>query len=173
MISVILAALFIFSSNASTPGSAERALPSQGRNLTTGEVVVGLHASTPLVRASCGWFEVVDGAKPPVSDNEELYVSGYDFNAATGYVTKEYSKRSRPLPVHQYSKLRCVAALKNLGLWDATKAWIIENGLYDEYLAAQDFSSDNEYFLAGKAALQQALGLSDEEIAVILQEAEL
>ena len=66
-----------------------------------------------------------------------------------------------------------MAALENLGLWDDAKAWIIENGLYDKYLAAQDFSSDNEYFVAGKAALQQALGLSDEEIAAILQEAEL
>lgn len=73
----------------------------------------------------------------------------------------------KPRPT-TYSKMRCVAELTRLGVWEQVKAWIEEHGLYDLYLAAQDFSEDNEYFQQGKAALQQALGLTDAQVAEIL-----
>ena len=42
-------------------------------------------------------------------------------------------------------------------------------GLYDLYLAAQDFREDNEYFVRGKTALIEALSLTEEQVEAILQ----
>lgn len=67
-----------------------------------------------------------------------------------------------------FSKLKCVAALIEAGLWPQVKAWIESAGLYDLYLAAQDFREDNEYFTAGKSRLQADLGLADEKVEEIL-----
>jgi len=57
-------------------------------------------------------------------------------------------------------------------VWDAVKQLLIERGLYDLFLAAQDFREDNEYFEQGKAALQTALGWTDEQVEDILAAAE-
>ena len=77
-----------------------------------------------------------------------------------------------PPPPRIFSKLRIVAALTSAGVWDAVKQLLIERGLYDLFLAAQDFAEDNEYFADGKAALQSALGWSDEQVEDILAAAE-
>ena len=63
-----------------------------------------------------------------------------------------------------------VLALKKVDLWVLTRAWIEENGLYDYYLAAQNFSEDNEFFIEGKKELQRLSGRTEEEIEAILAE---
>lgn len=75
-----------------------------------------------------------------------------------------------PPPVGKriFSKLKVVIALKEANLWVLTKTWIEENGLYDHYLAAQNFAEDNEFFLRGKNELQQLAQLTDEQIETIL-----
>jgi len=75
-----------------------------------------------------------------------------------------------PLP-RTFSKLRIVSALTNAGVWAQVKAYIEREGLYDLYLAAQDFREDNEYFTQGKAALQMALGWTDAQVEDVLKEA--
>lgn len=67
-----------------------------------------------------------------------------------------------------FSKLRIVAALTSAGVWAQVKQYIIDADLYDLYLAAQDFSEDNEYFTQGKTALQTALGWTDEQVEAVL-----
>jgi hypothetical protein len=67
-----------------------------------------------------------------------------------------------------FSKLKIVMALKKADLWILTRTWIEENGLYDLYLAAQDFREDNEFFIQGKSELQRLTGKSAEEIEAIL-----
>lgn len=67
-----------------------------------------------------------------------------------------------------FSKLRAVEALMGLGVWDEVKAWIDEQGLYDLYLAAVEFSEDDERFVAGVSALKSKLGLTDEQVESIL-----
>lgn len=76
-----------------------------------------------------------------------------------------------PKPPRTFSKLRIVAALTKAGVWAQVKQYIEQAGLYDLYLAAQDFRSDNEYFDQGKTALQTALGWTDTQVEAILQEA--
>lgn len=77
-----------------------------------------------------------------------------------------------PPPPRVFSKLRIVAALTSAGVWDAVKQLLIERSLYDLFLAAQDFAEDNEYFTQGKAALQAALGWTDEQVEAVLAAAE-
>ena len=76
-----------------------------------------------------------------------------------------------PPPPRTFSKLRIVAALTNAGVWAQVKAYIEQAGLYDLYLAAQDFAEDNEYFAQGKAQLQTSLGWTDAQVEAVLAEA--
>lgn len=174
MHALILAALFIFSPDAATVGSSPRELPSQGRNLETGNVVVGLHTLPAAARAACGWYEIANLPPPGIAASNEYWkVTGYTFDRATGTAARIYEKAWRKAKPATYSKLRIVGELKTLGLWPQVKAWIEANDLYDEYLAAQDFTDDNEYFRQGKAALQQALGLTDKQVQEILENARI
>lgn len=70
-----------------------------------------------------------------------------------------------------FSKLKCVAALMEAGVWSQVKNYIEGAGLYDLYLAAQDFREDNPYFVSGKAQLMASLGWTDEQTEAILSEA--
>ena len=76
-----------------------------------------------------------------------------------------------PPPPRQFSKLKIVAALTAQGVWPQVKAFIEQAGLYDLYLAAQDFAEDNEYFTQGRQQLQTALAWTDEQVEAILAQA--
>lgn len=67
-----------------------------------------------------------------------------------------------------FSKLKAVAALTEAGVWPQVKAWIEAAGLYDLYLAAQEFAEDDERFARGLAALKPALGWTDEQVEELL-----
>jgi hypothetical protein len=88
-------------------------------------------------------------------------------------IEREYDVRAYPPPPPRvFSKLRIVAALTSAGVWDAVKQLLIERGLYDLFLAAQDFREDNEYFENGKAALQSELGWTDAQVEAVLAASE-
>ena len=90
-----------------------------------------------------------------------------------GEIVPQYEVRELPPPPPRtFSKLRIVAALTTAGVWESVKQLLIERGLYDLFLAAQDFREDNEYFENGKAALQTALGWTDEQVEAVLAAAE-
>ena len=76
-----------------------------------------------------------------------------------------------PPPPRQFSKLKIVAALMGAGVWEQVRAYIEQAGLYDLYLAAQDFAEDNEYFAQGRQQLQTALSWTDEQVEAILAQA--
>ena len=76
-----------------------------------------------------------------------------------------------PPPPRQFSKLKIVAALTAQGVWPQVKAFIEQAGLYDLYLAAQDFAEDNEYFTQGRQQLQTALAWTDEQVEAVLAQA--
>lgn len=73
-----------------------------------------------------------------------------------------------PPPPRTFSKLRIVAALTEAGVWAQAKALIEQAGLYDLFLAAQDFAEDNEFFAQGRTALQTALGWTDQQVDAVL-----
>jgi len=76
-----------------------------------------------------------------------------------------------PPPPRVFSKLKAVAALMQANVWEQVKQYIEQAGLYDLYLAAQEFSEDNEYFSDGVAYLQTALNWTDGQVEEVLQEA--
>lgn len=85
------------------------------------------------------------------------------------YAQSDYESEAHVIPASRtFSKLRIVAALTTAGVWDSVKQLLIERGFYDLFLAAQDFREDNEYFANGKAALQSALGWTDEQVEAVL-----
>lgn len=67
-----------------------------------------------------------------------------------------------------FSKLKCVAALMEAGVWQEVKGYIEGAGLYDLYIAAQDFREDNPYFVSGKAQLMASLGWTEEQAEALL-----
>ena len=115
-----------------------------------------------------GWKRVVD-VKPPTEANRYPAFSSWNEDDETiTAVYKMIEGRDPALGVRVFSKLKIVMALKKADLWILTRTWIEENGLYDLYLAAQDFREDNEFFIQGKSELQRLTGKSAEEIEAIL-----
>ena len=161
---------YIFSSDGVTVGSAPRDLPSQGYDRITHQVVVGLGMRTDAEKAACGWWRIVEMPPGIVVSNEFWVASGYTFTNSVAY--QGWAKRWRKVVPRRFSKLKVVAALTQAGVWPQVKAWIEQNGLYDLYLAAQDFAEDNAYFKTGKAQLQSVLGWTDAQIEALLKECE-
>ena len=92
-------------------------------------------------------------------------VASVTFREEDGSVVGDFAYEAVP---RTFSKMKVVAALAEEGVWEDVKAWIEGSGLYDIYLAAQDFAEDNEHFAQGKAQLQAALGWSDERVEALL-----
>lgn len=160
---------YIFSADGVTVGSAPRDLPSQGYDRITHQVVVGLGMRTDAEKAACGWWRIVETPPPGIVVSNEFWVaSGYTFTNSVAY--QGWAKRWRKVVPRRFSKLKVVAALTQAGVWPQVKAWIEQNGLYDLYLAAQDFAEDNAYFKTGKAQLQSVLGWTDAQIEALLKE---
>ena len=127
---------------------------------------------------AAGWKKVVN-VPPAPEEGMDVMPSAWteDETSVTliykqvPHVEPETPDEETPEPEHRtFSKLKVVLALKAANLWILTRTWIEENGLYDLYLAAQDFAEDNEYFLRGKEELKALLGKTDEEIEAILAE---
>jgi hypothetical protein len=117
-----------------------------------------------------GWKRVVD-VKPPTEVNRYPAFSSWNEDDETiTAVYKMIEGRDPALGVRVFSKLKIVMALKKADLWILTRTWIEENGLYDLYLAAQDFREDNEFFIQGKSELQRLSGRTAEEIEAILSQ---
>lgn len=119
---------------------------------------------------AAGYKRVVD--TPPQTDAAH-YAVPVGWAEQGGEIVRQYEVRAYPPPPPRvFSKLRIVAALTSAGVWDAVKQLLIERSLYDLFLAAQDFREDNEFFSQGKAALQTALGWTDEQVESVLAAAE-
>ena len=160
---------YVFSADGATVGSAPRELPSQGFDRVTGRVVVGLHARTDAEKAACGWWRIVATPKPGiVASNEYWAVGGYAFT--NGTAVTEWEKRWRKVQPVKYSRLSIYMALKELGKWDAAEAFMRANGLYEPFMFAQEISSDHPQFIAVKAQVAEALGLTIEQVDALLKE---
>ena len=74
-------------------------------------------------------------------------------------------------PYRTFQTAGLVKVLMEEGYWEAVRAWIVEHGLLDLVLATKEFDETNANFVAGRAALQEALGLTDEQIEELLARA--
>lgn len=121
--------------------------PDDGMALTDGSTYTKGSVYLAHSADASRWREIPEGEVPPQDD--------------------------RPNPPRTFSKLRIVASLTDAGVWPQVKQYIEQAGLYDLYLAAQDFAEDNEYFAQGKTALQSALGWTDAQVEAVLAQAEI
>ncbi len=113
-----------------------------------------------------------DAPMPTPTEGKVVKYAGYELGETDHLWHKQWTLvDAPPPPPRTFSKLRIVSALTKAGVWAQVKAYIEQVGLYDLYLAAQDFAEDNEYFTQGKAQLQTALGWTDAQVEAVLQEA--
>ena len=73
-----------------------------------------------------------------------------------------------PPPPRIFSKLKCYAALKELGCWERVKLWLETSDLWDAFILAQNVSEEHPQFVQGLNAIKTTLGLSDEQVETIL-----
>ena len=70
-----------------------------------------------------------------------------------------------------FSKLALITAAKQAGKWQAVKAWIVEAGYEDEWLAASYFSDEYPVFSAVTNSVVATGIVTAEEVAAILEAA--
>ena len=75
-------------------------------------------------------------------------------------------------PPRTFSKLKIIVALTEMGVWPQVRDYIVEAGLYDLFLAAQDFREDDRFFARGLSELRAQLQMTDAQIEGILRQAE-
>lgn len=176
LISAAIAAdSFIFSSDAHTVGSSPRELPTQGVSLTTGKVVVGLHALDDSGRADCGWYRIVTTPHPAAQSNEYYTVTGYNFTNYTAETV--WTCRWRKVTPTKYSKLAVITALKTLpgangdaNAWISVKKAIQAADLMDEWNACTYLATDNALFAALKAQAVTITGMTEAQVEAVLKE---
>lgn len=133
--------------------------------------LVNIANPKPDVLVANGYHTLADEPTPTPPEGKVAVFDGYALDETDGKWHAQYHVEDAPPPMpRKFSKLKCVVALTRAGVWDAVKAYIEQAGLYDLYLAAQDFAEDNDYFTQGKAQLQTALGWDDEQVEAILAE---
>ena len=120
-----------------------------------------------------GWYEyVAANEKPTLKDGEvmayHIYVKDGRLERERIAVTAEEAQKRKYQVPRVFSKLKAVAVLMKAGYWENCKKYIEEAGLYDLYLAANEFSEDNGYFLQGRAKIQEELGLDDDAVETLL-----
>lgn len=89
-------------------------------------------------------------------------------NGADGYRWTYRLVDNPPPPPRVFVTADLVEALMAEDIWPDVCAWIDSKGLRDLVLATKEFDETNENFQAGKAALQSALGWTDEEVEELL-----
>jgi hypothetical protein len=107
---------------------------------------------------------------PPTVDAEHHAVpDGYDLSDGK-WVKLWKVEELPPPPPRVFSKFKVVRLLTEMGIWLKVRDYIVAKGLYDLFLAAQDFKEDDEFFVKGLTELKAKFGMSDEEVEAILKE---
>ena len=81
--------------------------------------------------------------KPPIWNNTSPITDEY--LEANGWTIEEEAIEVQE-PPRRYSKLQIMRKLKELGAWEGARQAIEAAGAWDEFLVAQDLSSENPLF---------------------------
>lgn len=123
-----------------------------------------------------GFLPFVD--KPLQVDDAHIAVATEFADLVDGKVVRRYDIQEKPVepvepteppPPRVFSKLKVVLALTEAGLWLKVRDYIVAQGLYDLFLAAQDFREDDQYFIQGLTALKAEFSITDEQVEQILE----
>lgn len=159
---------FMFSADGVTKGSGIHELPSQGVNLVTHQVVIGLHALPNSERVKCGWYQLDYQQKPDT--NHYWKATNYVFRA-DGTVRNtwtEYRPLARPM---KYSKLSIIERLEQMNgseegrnKWTEVKAKLEEMGLLDKWNACTYIQGNDPNFVAAKPMIADFLGMTEKQL---------
>lgn len=108
-------------------------------------------------------------APPTVDEGYRAVPDGYELQEGA-WVRKWRVEALPPPPPRTFSKLKITAALMKMEKWLPVRDYLVQSGMYDLYLAAQDFKEDDEFFVKGLTELKAKFGMSDEEVEAILKE---
>lgn len=111
-------------------------------------------------------------APPAVDEGSRAVADGYDLKDGK-WARKWRIEELPPPPPRTFSKFKVVRLLTEMGTWLKVRDYIVAKGLYDLFLAAQDFKEDDQFFVEGLTALKGELGLADEQIEEILKKCEV
>ena len=120
---------------------------------------------------AAGWYKIeIQPADPP----EGKIVSSVTYVIDGNIIVADYEyEDAPPPPPRRFNKYKIVDALMKRGIWVPIKQWLMsEEEMYDRYVAAEDISEDEEMLAIGIELVKENFGLTDEEIAEILAEAE-
>ena len=159
---------FMFSADGVTKGSSLRDLPSQGVNLVTHQVVIGLHALPNSERVKCGWYQLDYQQKPDT--NHYWKATNYVFRA-DGTVRNTWTEYRPPARPIKYSKLSIIERLEQMNgseegrnKWTEVKAKIEELGLMDKWNACTYIQGNDPNFVAAKPMIASFLGMTEKQL---------
>lgn len=158
---------FMFSADGVTKGSGLRELPSQGVNLVTHQVVIGLHALPNSERVKCGWYQLDYQQKPDT--NHYWKATNYVFQT-DGTVRNTWTEYRPPARPMKYSKLSIIERLEQMNgsegrnKWTEVKAKIEEMGLLDKWNACSYIQGNNPTFVAAKPMIADFLGMTEKQL---------
>ena len=116
-------------------------------------------------------YPLGESAPPKCDDGCHAVLDGYALTDGK-WVRKWRVEELPPPPPRIFSKFKVVRLLTEMGIWIKVRDYIVAKGLYDLFLAAQDFKEDDKFFIEGLTSLKGELCLADEQIEEILKKCE-
>lgn len=162
------AELYVYSSGGGAVETLPRELPSVGVRLDGGGTVLGLHGADDATKAACGWYRVADVPATPAGMRVASRTLRIDGAQAT------YEVRYEPIPERNrtLSKFKMVEAIERRGKLAQFMALLdADPALRFKWDAAVLLDSTNAMVRAARAAMPQALGVTDADADAILREA--
>lgn len=115
-----------------------------------------------------GYREIIDNPPEDVPSGYISIQTGYD--ETDQQLIAKYDIIKIPKQIRQFSKYKIIEHAMKMGIWAQMKTKLEESGLYDLFLAAQDFKEDNEFFQQGVELAKSTFGITQDQIDAILDE---
>lgn len=122
--------------------------------------------------------ENIDNTFERIYSNQGVYIHGgypesnYDVVYDPFGLNRTYTETDIPigtLPGHrELSKRKLMNNLKEMNLWNQTKAFMESNGYWDDWDAATTLDEDEELMQTAIVALKSALGVTSEQIEELI-----
>lgn len=140
------------------------------------EKIDGRYVTNPTAEqyAAIGAYPRSDESFAPPACDEGYHAVADGYELQDGKWTRKWRiEELPPPPPRVFSKLKITTALMKIEKWLPVRDHLVQSGMYDLYLAAQDFKEDDEFFIKGLSELKAKFGMPEEEIEAILKQAEV
>lgn len=117
------------------------------------------------------WYPVKPLPPPstPPAEGYHYVRNGEVFDEELKCIVPQYVQiENPPASPRTFSKFKITTALMKIEKWLPVRDYLVQSGLYDLYLVAQDFKEDDKYFTKGLSELKAKLGMSDSDVEYIL-----